>query len=186
MSSGPDSQTEARLLEGVRQRDREAFEELYRSFAPKLFGYLIRITRRPDLVEELVDEVMLTVWRQADRFEGRSRFSTWIFGIAYRKAMKALRRQRRRPETEPLPEELRSTSEGPERRTLRRERAEILSRALGELSPEQRAVIELTYYLGFTCREAAEALDCPEGTVKTRMYYARRRLEGVLDPLVDR
>ena len=185
MRTGSETRRDERLLERIRDRDRRAFEELYRVYAPRLFGYLVRVTRRPDLVEELVDEVLLVVWRQADRFGGRSRPSTWIFGIAYRKAMKALRRQRRRPETEPLPEDLSTSADGPENRTLRRERAELLSRALAEQSPEQRSVIELTYYQGFSCREAAEALDCPEGTVKTRMYYARRRLSGLLDTLVD-
>jgi RNA polymerase sigma-70 factor (ECF subfamily) len=184
MTSRSDPQHEVRLLERVRERDRDAFEELYRLYAPRLFGYLLRVTRRPEVVEEVVDEVLLTVWRQAGQFEGRSRPSTWIFGIAYRKAMRALRRQRRRPETDPLPPDLRASTEGPEGRTIRRERAEMLSRALAELSPDQRAVIELTYYQGFSCREAAEALGCPEGTVKTRMYYARRRLSGVLDSQV--
>ena len=184
MRSGSQTRQEERLLERIRQRDRGAFEELYRLYAPRLFGYVLRLTRRPDLVEEVTDDVLLVVWRQADRFAGRSRPSTWIFGIAYRKAMKALRRQRRRRDTDPLPEPVRSASEGPEGRTLRRERAEALSRALAELSPEQRAVIELTYYQGFSCRETAEALGCPEGTVKTRMYYARRRLRGLLDSVV--
>lgn len=185
MTSKSDSSREGRLLERIGRRDRDAFEELYQLYAPRLFGYLLRVTRRPEVVEETVDEVLLTVWRQARSFEGRSRPSTWIFGIAYRKAMRALRRRRRRPEGEPLPPDLRSRAEDPEGRSIRRERAEKLSRLLAELSPEQRAVLELTYYEGFSCREAAEALGCPEGTVKTRMFYARRRLRGLLDGMVQ-
>ena len=145
MSTESESRRDERILERVRDRDRDAFEELYRIYAPRLFGYLLRVTRRPEVVEETVDEVLLAVWRGADRFEGRSRPSTWIFGIAYRKAMRALRRRRRRPETEPLPRDLHSETEDPEHKTIRRERAERLSALLAELSPEQRAVLELTY-----------------------------------------
>lgn len=177
-SGSPD---ESRLLERVREGDREAFEELYRIYTPRLFGYLQRVTRRPDLVEELVDDVMLTVWRQAERFEFRSRPSTWIFGIAYRKALRALRTQRRKKDSEPLEVEPEGRRDTPEGRTLRRERSELLSRALSQLSAEQRAVVELTYFHGFSYPEIAEALDCPVGTVKTRMFYARRHLRGFLN-----
>jgi RNA polymerase sigma factor (sigma-70 family) len=176
---------EGLLLDRIGRGDREAFEELYRLYAPRLFGFLVRTTRRPDLVEELVDEVLLAVWRQASEFEGRSRPSTWIFGMAYRQAMQALRAQGRRKATEPLSADLLDTTEGPESRTLRRERSRLLSGALGELSAEQRAVVELTYGHGLSYPEIAETLDCPVGTVKTRMYYARRRLRGALDQLAE-
>jgi RNA polymerase sigma factor (sigma-70 family) len=129
--------------------------------------------------KEVLNDVMLAIWKGAASFDGRSRPSTWIFGIAYHKALKALARR---------PVEVDSDSEGPEpverdepeSLAARRELAGVLGRALGSLSPEQRAVVELTYYYGLAYPEIAEIVGCPVNTVKTRMFHARRRLRELL------
>jgi RNA polymerase sigma-70 factor, ECF subfamily len=173
---------ELALLRRVAAKDRKAFEALYHLFYRRLFGYLLKLTRRADLVEEVLNDVMLAVWRGAPGFDGRSRASTWIFGIAYHKALKALAR---RPEAaaddgdrlEPV------DAEEPESLAARRELAGVLGRALGALPPEQRAVVELTYYYGLAYQEIAEIVGCPVNTVKTRMFHARRRLRELLPGL---
>lgn len=169
------------LLARVAARDRRAFEILYRRYYRRLFGYLLKVTRRVEIVDEVLDDVMLVVWEKAHRFDGRSRPSSWILGIAYRKALKALSRL---PAEASLPEpEDAVDPDGPERAAVERQVATTLDRALGEISPEQRAVVELTYYGGYSYREIAAIVGCPVNTVKTRMFHARRRLRELLPAL---
>ncbi|HEV7517996.1 MAG TPA: sigma-70 family RNA polymerase sigma factor, partial [Thermoanaerobaculia bacterium] len=181
---------ELSLLRRVAAADRKAFETLYHLYYRRLFAYLFKLTRRGDLVEEVLNDVMFAVWTSAARFDGRSRPSTWIFGIAYHKALKALSRQahatgvggtagdeREREMEEP------ATGDGPESLLARREIASTLGKALGELSPEHRAVVELTYYYELSYGEIAEIVGCPVNTVKTRMFHARRRLKELLPGL---
>lgn len=170
------------LLARIAAKDRRAFETIYHRYHRRLFVYLFKITRRADVVEELVNDVMMVVWQSAARFDGVSRPSTWILGIAYRKALKALSR-RREPVEEPASRPFERVVEGPDRLFARREEATVLGRALARLSPEQRAVVELTYYFGYSYREIAEIAGCPINTVKTRMFHARRRLRDALPEL---
>ena len=135
--------------------------------------------RRAHLVEEVLDDTLLVVWRQPERYNGRSKVSTWIFAIAYRQALKALRRcddpvEDRAAEARP------SIEAGPEQQLGRRQAQDVLLRAIGELSPDHRAVIDLTYFHEIGYREIAELMDCPQDTVKTRMFHARRRLKNKL------
>jgi len=180
MSSGED---EHALLARVAAKDRRAFEALYQRYYRRLFGYIFKVTRRAEIVEEVVNDVMFTVWQSAGRFDGRSRPSSWILGIAYRKALKALSRLKPRPVLAGDEDERSVDHEGPERLAVRREVASVLGRALAALSPEQRAVVELTYYEGLAYREIAVILSCPVNTVKTRMFHARRRLREMLPGL---
>jgi RNA polymerase sigma factor (sigma-70 family) len=175
---------EPALLDRVARGDREAFAALYRRYQRPLAAYLARLTGGLEGVDELVDDTLLVVWRRAASFAGRSRPSTWIFGIAYRKALKALEKRSRRRDDAALG----SVREPVERRTPegawdRRERAALVIAALEHLSPEQRAVVVLTYYQGLSYPEIAELVGCPLGTVKTRMFHARRKLAALLPEL---
>ena len=174
------TQEERALLKKVVAKDRRAFEALYQRYYRRLFGYLWKITRRPEIVEEVVNDVMLTVWQSASRFDENALPSSWILGIAYRKALKALERLRRAHREPPYEPWEPSEEVGPEQLLVRREMASALGQALAELSPEQRAVVELTYYQGLSYREIAGIVGCPINTVKTRMFHARRRLREVL------
>lgn len=191
MSRTPDG--EAELLRRIAAKDRKAFEALYHAYYRRLFAYLFKTIRRPDLSEEVLDDVMLAIWLGAGSFDGRSRPSTWIFGIAYHKALKALARQarqdRRAPAGAPEEDEINGRSEmepleeGPEGLLARREMADVLEQALRRLPLEQRTVVELTYYHGFSYQEIAQVMSCPVNTVKTRMFHARRRLREMLPGL---
>lgn len=173
------AQDEAALLEGVRAGDRRAFEALYRAYHSRLNRFLHRLVRRPHLVEEVLNDTMMVVWRRLDSFDGRSRFSTWLFGIAYRQGLAALRKL-----DEPIDDDqgegtddgVVDTCAGAEAAMVRRGLAD----ALATLSPVHRAVVELTYFQEFGYREIAEIMDCPPDTVKTRMFHARRNLRAVL------
>ena len=174
-----DDVRDVRLIDRIVQHDRRAFEELYRVYHPRLSRFLFNILRRAHLAEEVLNDALLVVWRSAERYNGRSKVSTWIFAIAYRQAMKALSRcddpvEDRNAEARP------SGEAGPEQQLGRRQAQNELLRAIGELSPDHRAVIDLTYFHEIGYREIAELMDCPEDTVKTRMFHARRRLRSKL------
>ena len=167
---------ELELLRRTAEHDREAFEALYREYHHRLARFLTRMTRRPELAEEVINDTMWIVWQRAADFRGSSRVSTWVMGIAYRRALKAFRRgsvQLVSVDQEALeveaPNDVSADAEG-------FQRVELVAQALAELPLEQRLVIELTYYLGHSCAEIAEIVDCPVNTVKTRMFHARRKL----------
>jgi RNA polymerase sigma factor (sigma-70 family) len=173
------TEDEGALLRQVSERDRRAFELLYRVYYRRLTRFLEQVTRRPQMVEEIVNDTMLVVWRKADTFNHGSRVSTWIFAIAYRKALKAMKRAAE-PRRVPWDGEMGSTC-GPEEELIEREARNRMRRALAGLSAEHRAVVELTYYHGYAYREIAEIVGCPVDTVKTRMFHARRKLKILLD-----
>ena len=170
---------ETRLLAAVAAGERAAFEALYRAYQPRLTRFLGRMTRRPALVEEVLDDTMLVVWRHAGRFNGGSKVSTWIFAIAYRTALKALQRLDE-PVEDGAAETRAATGPGPEQRADEGRLRDALRRALAALPAAQRAVVELTYFHDIGYREIAAIVDCPVDTVKTRMFHARRRLRALL------
>ena len=167
------------LLEKIRRGDRGAFEALYRAYHPRLTRFLLRLVRRPQLVEEALNDTLMVVWQRPDSFHGGSKLSTWIFAIAYRKAMKALGRFDD-PREDPDGFERADEGPGPEDNSAGVLRRDLLARALDELSPAHRAVVDLTYYHELDYNEIARILDCPVGTVKTRMFHARRQLRRIV------
>lgn len=177
---GADTEDAAWLAQ-VADGDLRAFERLYRSYHPRLTRFLARMLWRGGLVGEVLGDTMLVVWRRAASYDGSCKVSTWIFAIAYRKALKALQRL-----DEPVDDDAAAetpaadAADEPERRLGLRELQARLGVALAALSPEQRAVVELTYYHGIDYHEIAAIVDCPPGTVKTRMFHARRRLRVAL------
>jgi RNA polymerase sigma-70 factor (ECF subfamily) len=175
---------ECALLARVAAGDRRAFDVLYREYWPRLTRFLDQVTRRPHLVEEVLNDTMLVVWRSAGTFKAQSRVSTWIFAIAYRKALKALKHARDGGQQVDLLHELWAPDD-PERDAIRAQLKGQVRRALDALSPEQRAVVELTYYHGCAYAEIAQILECPVDTVKTRMFHARRKLRLVFEAQED-
>jgi len=168
---------ELALLGRIRRGDRAAFSELYRHYHPRLYGYLRRLLSNPAAVEEVLDDVMMVVWKDARKFQGKAALSTWIFGIAYRKALTAMRTECRYQ----APLDRSADSNAVAGRSAQDD--EWIRAALARLSPDHRQVVELTYYGGFSYQEIAEIAACPVNTVKTRMYHARRRLKILLPAL---
>src|SRR5262245_47594854 len=144
MPMGEDDDPE--LIRRVAAKDRVAFETLYRRYAQRLHRYLSRLIPSPEATEEALDDVMLVVWQNASRFNYSSRLSTWIFGIAHHKALKARARLSGRPMETPVSEEQSGDEDSPEDVTMRGELDRLLARGLEALSAEQRAVVELAFY----------------------------------------
>ena len=173
------NQGEVELLGRIIGGDRHAFEQLYRAYFPRLSRFLGRMTRSATLIEEVVNDTMLVVWQTASRYDGSCKVSTWIFAIAYRKALKGLHRRDEPVEAEadagPAPAGLE-----PERQLSQRQLRRTLEQALAELPVQQRMVVLLTYYHDMAYQDIAEIVDCPVNTVKTRMFHARRKLKELL------
>ena len=168
------------LLHRIAAEDNDAFRELYALYFPRLQGFVSRLTRQNEVIEEIINDVMLVVWQQAGKFKNQSKVSTWVFGIAYRKTLKSLQRQAK-GETcliDELPERIDPAS--PDTLLAREQLVLHLQHTLEKLSFEQRTVIELTYVYGYSYPEIAAMTDCPVNTVKTRMFHARKRLKELL------
>jgi RNA polymerase sigma-70 factor (ECF subfamily) len=170
---------DARLVGQVAQGDLRAFEALYRRHQQRLTRFLSNMLRRPQLVEEVLNDTMMVVWNRADSYNGTSKVSTWIFAIAYRKALRALKRSDV-PVEDHQAEKRRTLDPDPEQQMGQRQVHHALIAALGELTADHRAVVDLTYFHELGYREIAEIMGCPVDTVKTRMFHARRRLKGLL------
>jgi RNA polymerase sigma-70 factor (ECF subfamily) len=146
----------------------------------RVFRFVVRLVRDESTAEDLISEVFLDVWRQAGRFEGRSAVSTWMLAIARFKALSALRR---RPEEE-LDDEaagaIEDPSDDPEAALEKKDKGALLRKCLAGLSAEHREIIDLVYYHEKSVEEVAEIVGIPENTVKTRMFYARKKLAELL------
>ena len=173
--------SERELLERIaRNRDQVAFRTLYGSYYQRLTRLLSRMSVRKEDIEEVVNDTFWVVWTKAGEFRGASQLSTWIIGIAYRRALNALRRAKLRPVADhEFDEDSISVGSSEEEETNQ----QWLGLGLERLPVEQRMALELTYTLGHSCEEVAAILDCPVNTVKTRLFRARETLKQVLPAL---
>jgi RNA polymerase sigma-70 factor, ECF subfamily len=164
------------LIERIAAGNKLAMQALFARHRTSVYRWLLRFVSNETLAEDLLSEVFLDVWRQAARFECRSSVSTWLLSIARHNALSA---RRRRTEAE-LDEKIQATvadpADDPEVALGEKDRDELLRRALTRLSPEHRQVIDLVYYHEKSVDEVAQILDVPPATVKTRMFYARKKL----------
>jgi len=172
---------EAEWIERIAGGDRAAFERLYRAYQQRIAAFIFRVTRDAESAAEATNDVMVTVWKEAKAFQGRSKPSTWIFGIARYKALRALRALGagrlddldRAPETE-------DSRPDPEQTLARDETLQRVTAALDTLPAEQREALHLAFFQGMSYDEIAEIAGCPVATVKTRVFHAKKKLQPVL------
>ena len=175
------TEPESLWIQQIAGGDRDAFEKLYKAYAARLFRYLFSMLSDANAAEELANDVMVAAWKGAAQFRGQSKPSTWLFGIAHHKALNELRR--RQPQVVDIEEasEVASSAEGPDTAVRRHSLEQTVRGALQTLSPEHREVMELTFYQGLSYQEIAEIMQCPVNTVKTRMFYAKKKLQEALE-----
>jgi RNA polymerase sigma-70 factor (ECF subfamily) len=172
--------TDRQLLRRMADGDRAALATMYRAYHGRLCRFLSRITRRADIVEEAINDCFWIAWQKAGTFQGDSRVSTWIMGIAYRCGLKALRQHGSEPvDEDSLPEDRTPAHDPDDDRVLR----DWLGKGLERLSADQRVVVELVYGIGHTLDDVATIMQCPVGTVKARLFHARVKLRNVLPGL---
>lgn len=169
------------LIERVAQKDRRAFEALYRRYYRRMFHFVMRLLRNEAAAEEVVSDSMFAVWQAAGTFAGASTVSTWLLGIAYRQAMKLLEKNRKHAVVDSNDELLGAAvdphpSANPESVAMSDSYANVLHEAMEALPEQQRIVVELTA-MGHSYGEVGEIVGCPENTVKTRMFHARLQLK---------
>ena len=169
-----ETSSDVNLVNWIAAGDELAMQTLFARHRTFVYRWLLGFVSN-DLAEDLLNEVFFAVWRQADRFEGRSSVSTWLMSIARFKALSA--RRRRVPELgEEIETSVADPADDPAAALQEKHRSELLRRALSRLSSEHRKIIDLVYYHEKSIAECAEILGIPAATVKTRMFYARKKL----------
>lgn len=178
-----------RLLGRIGQRDEGAFRELYRAFSRKLFAYVLRQISNEAQAEEIVSDTLYEVWKAPERFRGDSQFSTWLIGIARNKVLMAWRS--RKPDAmhddlDDVAETLAADEPGAFELLAQAQRSEGVRHCMGKLSSEHRECIHLVFYEGMSVSDVAKTQQCPEGTVKTRLFHARQKLKNCLRLMLQR
>jgi RNA polymerase sigma-70 factor (ECF subfamily) len=176
-----EGQAEVILLQRIAGGDRDAFAELYRRLQRPLFGYLMKLVRDREMVEDVLNETLMEVWRQAARFEGRSSVNTWVFSIAHHRAVSRLRKKRETALDEEQAAAIEDEGPTPDMNAESKDMSRLLAKLMEQLSFEHREILHLAYFQEFSVQEIADALDLPPNTVKTRMFYARQRLKVLLE-----
>jgi len=163
--------------------DKVALAQLYRRYAPRIFRFVLRMIKDEAMAEELVNDVLLEIWKGAAQFEGRSSPSTWILGIARFRTLNALRGKRLDTvELSQAPEAIDAAADASQGRTQAELRG-LMRRTVARLPAEHREVVELAFFHDCSYKEVAEILQCPENTVKTRMFHAKAKLKPWLSHL---
>jgi len=168
------------LIQRIAGGDRLAMQVLFARHHVRVYRFVLRLVRNEATAEDLISEVFLDVWRQAGRFEGRSAVSTWLLAIARFKALSALRGRKDAELDDDFVEAIEDVSDTPEVVVQKKDKSEVLRTCIEALTPEHREIIDLVYYHEKSVEEVAEIVGIPENTVKTRMFYARKKLAEFL------
>ena len=172
-------ESDSELLSAIAAGDRRALEKLYLSYQRALGRFLSRFTQSRENIEEIINDTFMVVWRNADDFRRASQVSSWIFGIAYRTALKSIRRQKNHSAARSIGEWRVHTVDP----VLEAEIQDWVMHGLNRLPEEQRLALELACHMGYSLLEIADITDAPIGTVKARMFLARQKLRQQLPTL---
>jgi RNA polymerase sigma-70 factor (ECF subfamily) len=168
------------LIARIAKGDRLAMQVLYGRHHVRVYRFGLRLVRDEQVAEDLISEVFLDVWRQAGKFEGRSAVSTWLLAITRFKALSALRKRKDAELDDETAAAIEDTSDDPEVAAQKKDTGKVLRQCLEALTPDHREIIDLVYYHEKSVEEVAEIVGIPENTVKTRMFYARKKLAELL------
>jgi RNA polymerase sigma-70 factor, ECF subfamily len=175
-----DSRSDESLIKAIVSGDHSALRALYARHHLRIYHFIARLGCDTDRAEDILSEVFLTVWRQANTFESRSQVSTWIMSIARFKTLTSLGKRREPQLDEKSMEMVADDADTPEQTVLRTDQRAQLRSCIAQMSPDHREVIDLVYYHDLTVDEVAKLLNIPKNTVKTRMFYARNHLARLL------
>jgi RNA polymerase sigma-70 factor (ECF subfamily) len=179
-SEGVQQVSDEALVQAIADGDRRAMQTLYQRHNVRVYRFVLRLTNDGSVAEDLVSEVFMDVWRQADTFRAKSQVSTWLLSIARHKALSALRRRSDEQLDERLASAIEDPADDPETIVRNEDRNSIIQACLSQLSAPHREVIDLVYYHEKSVDEVARIVGIPPSTVKTRMFYARKHMEKLL------
>jgi len=168
------------LIGRIASADRLAMQVLFARHHVRIYRFVLRMVRNEATAEDLISEVFLDVWRQAEKFEGRSAVSTWMLSIARFKALSVLRRRGEEELDDETAGAIEDQADDPEVTLAKKDKGAVLQQCLTKLSTEHREIIDLVYYHQKSVEEVAGIVGIPEATVKTRMFYARKKLSELL------
>jgi RNA polymerase sigma-70 factor, ECF subfamily len=168
------------LIGRIASGDRLAMQVLFARHHVKVYRFVLRLVRNESAAEDLISEVFFDVWRQAGKFEGRSAVSTWLLSIARFKALSVLRRRSEVELDDETAGAIEDQADDPEVALAKKDKGDALRECLTKLSPEHREIVDLVYYHEKSVAEVASIVGIPEATVKTRMFYARKKLSELL------
>ena len=171
---------EASLIGRIAAGDMTALRAVFARHQVRVFRFILRLVRNAAVAEELTNEVFLEVWRNAGTYEGAASAATWILSIAHHRAVSSLRKRHEESWDQDAAAALPDTGDNPEVAAQKADKGAILRRCLDALSPEHKGIIDLVYFHEMSISEVREVLQIPENTVKTRMFYARKRLSELL------
>jgi RNA polymerase sigma-70 factor (ECF subfamily) len=169
------------LVLSIATGDKQALQVLFGRHNVRVYRFVLRFLNDEAAAEDLVSEVFFDVWRQASRFEARSQVSTWLLAIARNKALSALRRRSTEELDDEVAEFIEDPADSPEVTMQKKQRSSILADCLTQLSAAHREIIDLVYYHEKSIDEVAEIIGVPQNTVKTRMFYARKRIAELMN-----
>ncbi|MEJ8810522.1 MULTISPECIES: RNA polymerase sigma factor [Variovorax] len=182
-----DNDEVSQLLVRIGREDQAAFRQLYKAFSRKVFAYVLNMLNDHARAEEVLADSFYEVWRHPDRFRGESQFSTWLIGIARRKAL-MVHRARRPDEVHGDLDDIAETTaaDTPDgyAELAGKQRREGVQHCMGKLSDEHRECLHLVFYEGMSLADVAQVQNCPEGTVKTRLFHARQKIKNCLQALL--
>ena len=169
------------LIGAIAAGDRRAMQALYARHNVRIYRFVLRLTNDSSLAEDIVSEVFIDVWRGAEGFKVKSRVSTWMLAIARHKTLSALRRRSDEQLDEDAAAAIADPADDAETTANNRDRSAIVQRCLSQLSALHREVLDLVYCHEKSVDEVAEIVGAPVNTVKTRMFYARKRMQTLLE-----
>jgi RNA polymerase sigma-70 factor (ECF subfamily) len=168
------------LVQSIADGDKAALKLLYLRHRERVYRFVLRLTGSESMADEAVHEVFLAVWRDAEKFEGKSQVGTWLLAIARFKVLSEIRRRSEAPLDERAAALIEDPADSPSTAIEKRQRSDILQRCLAKLSPIHRDVINLIYYQEKKVEEVARSTGAPVATIKTRLHYARNHLAELL------
>ena len=164
------------LVTRIAAGDKLAMQALFARHRASVYRWLLRFVGNETVAEDLLSDVFFDVWQQAGRFEGRAAVTTWLLSIARFKALSARRRRNDAELDETIEATVADSADNPEIALQKKSRSELVRTALMTLSPDHREIIDLVYYHEKSIEDCALILGIPAATVKTRMFYARKKL----------
>ena len=168
------------LIERIAAGDKLAMQVLFARHRTNIYRWLVRFVGNETVAEDLLSDVFFDLWQQTARFEGRSAAATWLLSIARFKALSARRRRTDAPLDETIETTMVDSADDPEIVLQKKSSSELVREALKQLSPDHREIIDLVYYQEKSIDDCALILGIPAGTVKTRMFYVRRKLADLV------
>jgi RNA polymerase sigma-70 factor, ECF subfamily len=172
--------SDATLIAQIAEGNKLAMRALFARHQVKVYRFALRIVRDSALAEDVVSEAFLDAWQHAGRYEGRSSVSTWLLGITRHKALTACNRRSTESIDDDMAQNVVDATANPEADLDRKDTGAVIRRCIASLSPEHAEIIDLVYYQEKSIKEIVEILGIPDNTVKTRMFYARKRLAALV------